>query len=68
MVQYSPNEVKLAVAGHGGADKTQVQAMVQVLLGLAERPTPADHADALALAICHLSGAGLRRAASKASQ
>jgi len=65
VVQYSPNEVKLAVAGHGGADKAQVQYMVQVLLGLAERPKPADRADALALAICHLSGAGLRRAVSR---
>lgn len=62
VVQYSPNEVKLAVAGYGAATKEQVQAMVQVLLGLEERPRPADRADALALAICHLSGAGLRLA------
>ncbi len=63
VVQYSPNEVKLAVTGYGGATKEQVQSMVQVLLGLAEPPRPADRADALALAICHLSGAGLRAAA-----
>lgn len=61
VAQYSPNEVKLAVAGYGSASKEQVQAMVGVLLGLPERPRPADRADALALAICHLSGAGLRQ-------
>ncbi|HET9078522.1 MAG TPA: crossover junction endodeoxyribonuclease RuvC [Acidimicrobiales bacterium] len=63
VVQYSPNEVKMAVAGYGSATKEQVQAMVAVLLGLDERPRPADRADALALAITHLSGAGLRAAA-----
>jgi len=63
VTQYSPNEVKLAVAGYGSATKEQVQRMVQVLLDLDEQPRPADRADALALAICHLSGAGLRRAA-----
>jgi crossover junction endodeoxyribonuclease RuvC len=52
---YSPNEVKLAVAGHGGADKQQVQRMVATLLGLAEAPRPADAADALALALTHLA-------------
>jgi crossover junction endodeoxyribonuclease RuvC len=60
VVQYSPNEVKLAVTGYGSATKEQVQEMVRVLLGLAEPPRPADRADALALAVCHLSGAGLR--------
>lgn len=64
VVQYSPNEVKLAVAGYGSATKEQVQSMVQVLLALPEAPRPADRADALALAICHLSGAGLRTASS----
>ena len=63
VVQYSPNEVKMAVTGYGAATKEQVQSMVQVLLGLDEAPKPADRADALALAICHLSGAGLRQAA-----
>ena len=65
VVQYSPNEVKLAVAGYGSATKEQVQAMVQVLLGLDEPPRPADRADALALAITHLSGAGLRALANR---
>ena len=61
VAQYSPNEVKLAVAGYGSATKEQVQRMVQVLLGLDAPPRPADRADALALAVCHLSGAGLRQ-------
>jgi crossover junction endodeoxyribonuclease RuvC len=64
VVQYSPNEVKLAVTGYGSATKEQVQEMVRVLLNLPEAPRPADRADALALAVCHLSGAGLRAKAS----
>jgi crossover junction endodeoxyribonuclease RuvC len=60
VVQYSPNEVKLAVAGDGAADKTQVQAMVQRLLRLAAPPRPADAADAAALALCHLAHAPAR--------
>jgi crossover junction endodeoxyribonuclease RuvC len=63
VAQYSPNEVKQAVAGYGSASMEQVQRMVQTLLGLDEVPRPADRADALALAICHLSGARLRAAA-----
>ncbi|MCU4184858.1 crossover junction endodeoxyribonuclease RuvC [Acidiferrimicrobium sp. IK] len=63
VVQYSPNEVKQAVTGYGSATKAQVQRMVQVLLDLAEPPKPADRADALALAVCHLSGARLHAAA-----
>jgi crossover junction endodeoxyribonuclease RuvC len=62
VAQYSPNEVKLAVVGYGSASKDQVQRMVQVLLALPAPPRPADRADALALAVCHLSGAGLRAA------
>jgi crossover junction endodeoxyribonuclease RuvC len=53
VAQYSPNEVKLAVAGHGGADKEQVQLMVTRLLRLGSVPRPPDAADALALALCH---------------
>ncbi len=53
VVQYSPNEVKLAVAGDGSAGKAEVGAMVARLLKLAEVPKPADAADALALALCH---------------
>ena len=53
VTQYSPNEVKLAVAGHGAADKEQVQLMVTRLLRLDAVPRPPDAADALALALCH---------------
>jgi len=53
VVQYSPNEVKLAVTGDGRADKLAVQTMVTRLLSLREIPKPADAADALALACCH---------------
>ena len=60
VAQYTPNEVKQAVAGYGSAPKEQVQRMVQTLLGLAEVPRPPDAADALALALCHLAVAPLR--------
>jgi len=51
MVEATPNQIKQGVAGWGGADKKQVQSMVQRLLGLAEVPRPDDAADALAIAI-----------------
>jgi crossover junction endodeoxyribonuclease RuvC len=51
---YTPSEVKAAVTGSGQADKAQITAMVTRLLRLPERPRPADAADALALAICHV--------------
>jgi crossover junction endodeoxyribonuclease RuvC len=51
---HTPSEVKAAVTGNGRADKEQVTTMVSRLLRLSQRPTPADAADALALAICHL--------------
>ena len=51
---HTPSEVKAAVTGTGRADKQQVTEMVTRLLRLSERPRPADSADALALAICHL--------------
>ncbi|ORA78420.1 crossover junction endodeoxyribonuclease RuvC [Mycolicibacter kumamotonensis] len=50
---HTPSEVKAAVTGNGSADKAQVTAMVTRILGLQQKPTPADAADALALAICH---------------
>jgi len=58
---HTPSEVKAAVTGSGRADKDQVGAMVTRLLRLPERPTPADAADALALAICHLWRGGMKR-------
>ena len=51
---HTPSEVKAAVTGSGRADKAQVGAMVTRLLRLAAPPKPADAADALALAICHI--------------
>jgi crossover junction endodeoxyribonuclease RuvC len=50
---HTPSEVKAAVTGYGRAGKAQVQEMVARILGLDERPSPPDAADALALAICH---------------
>ena len=50
--EATPNEVKVATAGHGSAAKEQVQRMVQAILGLPEIPEPDDAADALAIAIC----------------
>lgn len=50
---HTPSEVKAAVTGNGRADKAQVTAMVTKILALQQKPTPADAADALALAICH---------------
>ncbi|HEY4331408.1 MAG TPA: crossover junction endodeoxyribonuclease RuvC [Ilumatobacteraceae bacterium] len=61
VVQYTPNQVKGAVAGWGNADKIQVQKMVQARLGLTALPKPADAADAAALALCHLACAPLQR-------
>lgn len=54
VTEYTPMEVKQAVAGWGGADKLQVQEMVRTLLQLEAIPRPDDAADALAVAICHL--------------
>lgn len=51
---HTPSEVKAAVTGNGRADKAQVAAMVRRILGLDAAPRPADAADALALALCHL--------------
>lgn len=67
VVEYSANEVKLALTGDGAASKAQVQEMVARLLRLSAPPRPPDVADALALALCHLGAAPLRRAAAGAS-
>lgn len=64
VVMHTPSEVKAAVTGSGRANKAQVQEMVRKLLGLEEIPKPADSADALALAICHIwRGTGNSRVA-----
>ncbi|GAA3451528.1 crossover junction endodeoxyribonuclease RuvC [Dactylosporangium matsuzakiense] len=63
---YTPSEVKAAVSGNGQADKAQVTAMVTRLLRLEVAPKPADAADALALAICHVWRGGARERISAA--
>jgi crossover junction endodeoxyribonuclease RuvC len=64
---YTPQQVKASVCGSGTAAKGQVQRMVQRLLALAELPAPDHAADALAVAICHASGAALRAAVRSAA-
>jgi crossover junction endodeoxyribonuclease RuvC len=54
---YTPREVKATVAGYGNAGKEQVQQMVRALLNMSETPEPADAADALAIALCHVQAA-----------
>jgi len=61
VVEYSPNQVKQAVAGVGGATKDQMERMVQTLLGIGQPLRPVDAADAVALALCHLAHAPMRR-------
>jgi crossover junction endodeoxyribonuclease RuvC len=61
--EYSPSEVKLAVAGAGNADKTQVRRALSRVHGLAEVPSQPDAADAVAVALCHLCQTRVRRAA-----
>lgn len=56
---HTPSEVKAAVTGSGRADKQQVGTMVARILGLAEMPRPADAADAVALAVCHVWRSGV---------
>lgn len=67
---HTPSEAKAAVTGNGRADKAQVTRMVTRLLSLEAAPRPADAADALALAICHVwrGGAQQRLAAARRSR
>jgi crossover junction endodeoxyribonuclease RuvC len=68
-VLHTPSEVKAAVTGSGRADKAQIGQMVMRLLGLSAAPRPADTADALALAICHIwRGSALARLEKAAAQ
>jgi crossover junction endodeoxyribonuclease RuvC len=66
--EYTPSAVKLAVTGSGDAAKDRVQALVARRLGLEAAPQPADAADALAVALCHLQSSGLRRAVAGAGR
>jgi crossover junction endodeoxyribonuclease RuvC len=58
---YAPRLIKASVAGYGHADKRQLQLMVRSVLDLKEIPEPADAADALAVALCHLRSEQFRR-------
>ncbi len=53
--EYNPRQVKMSLTGFGAADKSQMQRMVQRLLGLKDIPRPDDAADAVAIALCHLN-------------
>jgi crossover junction endodeoxyribonuclease RuvC len=63
VAEYTPMEVKLAVAGYGKADKPQMGEMVRMILGLDRVPRPDDAADALAVALCHAQTAPFARRA-----
>src|SRR5437773_10349822 len=58
---YAPHEVKAEIAGHGHADKRQMQIMVRAILSMSATPEPPDAADALAVALCHLQMEQARR-------
>jgi len=65
---HTPSEVKAAVTGYGSAEKAQVGLMVAKILGLDAVPTPADAADALALAICHAWRGGVATAVTRSGE
>ena len=64
---YTPTQIKSAVAGDGAASKAQIQKMVQMRLRLSRPPSPADAADAAAIALCHLASAPLRQRVASAT-
>jgi crossover junction endodeoxyribonuclease RuvC len=59
VIQYSPNEIKLAVTGYGAADKQQVERMVRAQLKIEKELKPVDAADAIAVALCHTAIVGI---------
>lgn len=61
VAEYTPSAVKRALTGYGSADKTQMKKVIAMRLGLNSLPTPADAADALAVALCHLQESPIRR-------
>ena len=64
--EYTPSAVKMAIVGVGSAPKDQVGTIVARRLGLKAAPEPADAADALAVAVCHLQSAPLQEAVERA--
>ena len=58
---YAPREIKASVTGYGHSNKRQIQVLVRALLAMKEIPEPADAADALAVALCHLQSIESRR-------
>lgn len=62
VTEYTPTQVKASLSGYGGADKLQMQRMVQIRLKLSTLPAPADTADALAIAMCHAQSLRMNRA------
>ena len=62
VTEYTPSAIKMALTGFGAADKRQVQQVVAMRLGLDTPPTPADAADALAIALCHVQAARMQQA------
>ena len=65
VAEYSPSEIKHAIAGYGKADKNQMQEMVRLILGLDRVPQPDDAADALAIALCHAQTAPFEERAAR---
>jgi crossover junction endodeoxyribonuclease RuvC len=63
--EYGPLEVKMAVTGQGNADKAQVRDALARFHGLSDVPTDPDAVDAIAIALCHLTQAKLREAATR---
>lgn len=59
VIEYSPNEIKQAIAGDGRADKEQMETMVRLLLNIDQPLRPVDAADALGVALCHLAHHGV---------
>jgi crossover junction endodeoxyribonuclease RuvC len=68
VAEYTPAEVKQAIAGYGNADKRQVQEMVQRILDLPEIPRPDDAADGVAIAVCHLQSLDYQRLVAAATE
>ena len=68
LLSYASTRIKKTITGHGRATKEQMQDMVQLLLGLAERPRPADAADAAAIALCHVAMAPMRAASARSDR